>query len=143
VHKGIPEGEGEDSQSPETRKKVLNILLAEDNLINQKVARVILEKVGHKVDIAENGKIAVEMFSQKNYDLALMDIFMPEMDGLEATRKIREIEASDKNRFPVHICAITANASNEDEEHCLRAGMNSYISKPFKLDELDRVLNRV
>ena len=96
----------------------MNILLAEDNLINQKVALVTLEKIGHLTDLAENGKIAVEMFSKKNYDLVLMDMFMPEMDGLEATRQIHQIEAGDRNRNPAHICTITTNASAEDEEIC-------------------------
>ena len=135
--------EEDELQLLDIRKKVLHVLLAEDNLINQKVARVILEKIGHHVDVAENGKIAVAMNAEKDYNLILMDIFMPEMDGIEATIKIREMEAADPNCFPVHICAITANASEEDEEKCLRAGMNSYISKPFKFEELTRVLNRV
>jgi two-component system sensor histidine kinase/response regulator len=125
------------------QKKVLNILLAEDNLINQKVALVTLEKMGHATDLAENGNIAVEMFAKKEYDLVLMDMFMPEMDGLEATHKIRELEALHPGRNPVHICAITANTSSEDEEQCYRAGMNSYISKPFKLGELIKILNRL
>ena len=125
------------------QKKVLNILLAEDNLINQKVALVTLEKIGHKTDLAENGKIAVEMFSAKEYDLVLMDMFMPEMDGLEATRQIRQMEASNPDRNPVHICAITANSTAADEARCYQAGMNSYISKPFRLDELIKILNRI
>ncbi len=125
------------------QKKVLNILLAEDNLINQKVALVTLEKIGHTTDLAENGKIAVEKFALKEYDLVLMDMFMPEMDGLEATRQIRRIEAENPGRNPVHICAITANASTEDEEKCYGAGMNSYISKPFRLDELIKILGRI
>ncbi len=127
----------------DSRKKVLNILLAEDNLINQKVGLVTLEKIGHHADLAENGMIAVEMFSKKTYDLVLMDIFMPEMDGLEATMKMRDLEAADKNRLPAYICAITANTSAEDEEKCFRAGMNNYITKPFKLEELTKVLNLI
>ncbi len=138
------EEEGEpDPDSADLRKKLLNILLVEDNLINQKVAIVTLEKMGHRIDLAENGKISVEMFSRKHYDLILMDIYMPEMDGLEATMKIREIESSDQTRQPAYICAITANTSREDEEKCLRAGMNAYISKPFKLEELTKVINHL
>ena len=138
------EEEGEpDPDSADLRKKLLNILLVEDNLINQKVAIVTLEKMGHRIDLAENGKISVEMFSRKHYDLILMDIYMPEMDGLEATMKIREIESSDQTRQPAYICAITANTSREDEEECLRAGMNAYISKPFKLEELTKVINHL
>ncbi len=127
----------------EDQKRVLNILLAEDNLINQKVALVTLEKIGHRTDLAENGMIAVDMFSNKEYDLILMDMLMPEMDGLEATRHIRRIEADTAGRIPVHICAITANSSAEDEERCYNAGMNSYISKPFRLEELVKILNRL
>jgi len=134
-------GQEGETEPPVSRKKVLNILLAEDNLINQKVALVTLEKIGHRTDLAENGKIAVEMFSRNVYDLVLMDIFMPEMDGLEATREIRAIESAAKNREPVYICAITANTSSEDEEKCFSAGMNGYITKPFKLEELNRVLS--
>jgi len=125
------------------QKKVLNILLAEDNQINQKVALVTLQKLGHLTDLAGNGKIAVEMFAGKNYDLVLMDMFMPEMDGLEATRQIRLIETGNPERNPVHICAITANTSAEDEQKCYQAGMNSYISKPFHLEELVKILNRI
>jgi len=125
------------------QKRVLNILLAEDNLINQKVALVTLEKIGHTTDLAENGRVAFEKYTAKNFDLVLMDIFMPEMDGLEATRKIREFEAANPDRNPVHICAITANTTPEDEEKCYKAGMNSYISKPFRLEELTRILNHI
>ncbi|MFZ4521854.1 MAG: response regulator [Bacteroidales bacterium] len=132
-----------DMHLQEDQKKVLNILLAEDNLINQKVALVTLEKIGHATDLAENGKIAVEMYAGKEYDLVLMDMSMPDMDGLEATRQIRKYEEANPGRNPVHICAITANTSPEDEEKCYQAGMNSYISKPFRLEELTKILNRI
>ena len=132
-----------DLRLAEDQKKMLNILLAEDNLINQKVALVTLEKIGHTTDLAENGRIAVEMFAKKDYDLVLMDMFMPEMDGLEATRRIRKIESEHPDKNPVHICAITANTTAEDEEKCYQAGMNSYISKPFRLEELVKILNRI
>jgi CheY-like chemotaxis protein len=121
----------------------LRILLVEDNLINQKVAMVILEKIGHAADLAVNGKVAVDMFMKKEYDLVLMDIQMPEMDGLEATKLIRVFETENPDRSPTHICAITANRSTEDEENCYSAGMTSYISKPFRLEELTRVLNHL
>jgi CheY-like chemotaxis protein len=125
------------------QKRVLRILLVEDNLINQKVAMVILEKIGHAADLAVNGKVAVDMFMKKEYDLVLMDIQMPEMDGLEATKLIRVFETENPDRSPTHICAITANRSTEDEENCYSAGMTSYISKPFRLEELTRVLNHL
>ncbi len=133
----------EDTAGPEIRKKILHILLAEDNLINQKVALVTLDRIGHHVDLAENGVVAVKMFKEKLYDLVLMDVYMPEMDGLDATRKIREFEASSPGRKPVFICAITANTSREDEEKCFTAGMNGFISKPFRMEELTRLLNKL
>jgi len=85
----------------------------------------------------------VDMAEKKEYDLILMDMLMPEMDGIAATQKIREMEAIQPGRIPVHICAITANTSREDEAECFKAGMNSYITKPFRLSELVKVLNRL
>jgi len=123
-------------------RKVLRILLVEDNLINQRVALVTLKKLGHDTTLAENGQQAVELYEPGKFDLILMDILMPKMDGLEATRKIREIEEEHQSES-VHICAITANIHQEDEDACYDAGMNSYITKPFKLEELNAVLSQV
>jgi signal transduction histidine kinase/DNA-binding response OmpR family regulator/ligand-binding sensor domain-containing protein len=109
----------------------LEILLAEDNLINQKLATRVLTKLGYTIDIAENGKIAVDMLGEKSYDIILMDVQMPEMDGLEASRYIRQSNV----KQPV-IIAMTANALPEDREACLQAGMNDYISKPINLEIL-------
>ncbi len=109
----------------------LEILLAEDNLINQKLATRVLNKLGYTIDIAENGKIAVDMLGEKSYDIILMDVQMPEMDGLEASRYIRQSNV----KQPV-IIAMTANAMPEDREACLQAGMNDYISKPINLEIL-------
>ncbi len=109
----------------------LEILLAEDNLINQKLATRVLNKLGYTIDLAENGKIAVDMLGEKNYDIILMDVQMPEMDGLEASRYIRQSNV----KQPV-IIAMTANAMPEDREACLQAGMNDYISKPINLEIL-------
>lgn len=115
----------------------IRILLAEDNMINQKLAERILEIFGYQIDIADNGKIAFEMMQQNNYDMILMDVMMPEMDGLESTRTIRSnIESSNQ---PV-IIAVTANALKGDRELCLDAGMNDYISKPINTDELKSLL---
>jgi|APCry1669189101_1035198.scaffolds.fasta_scaffold00025_28 two-component system, sensor histidine kinase and response regulator len=125
----------------EARK--LRILLAEDNLINQKVAQVTLSKLGHSIDIAGDGRIAVEMFKKNKYDLILMDIFMPEQDGMEATREIRQVEQTRPLEKPIHICAITANADEDDEEKCYQAGFNTYITKPFKLEELMEILDNI
>lgn len=130
-------------EQPFMGKKVLKILLAEDNLINQKVAIVTLKKLGYHADLAENGIIAFDLFTKNLYDLILMDIHMPEMDGITCTRKIREAESSDPERKPVYICAITANPLKDDEELCLNAGMNNYISKPFRLEDLNAITGKL
>ncbi|EOR94681.1 sensory box histidine kinase/response regulator [Arcticibacter svalbardensis MN12-7] len=115
----------------------LKILIAEDNLINQKLALTILKKLGYKPQVANNGKDAVDMLSINDYDIILMDILMPEMDGLEATSIIR----SSFEKQP-QIVAMTANALPEDREICLKAGMNEYISKPIKLEILMDILKQ-
>lgn len=118
------------------KKKSLNILLVEDNLLNQKFAIATLQRHGHNVDIAENGKIAIEKYKQNNYDLILMDIQMPVMDGLEATHEIRRIEKDKGIKNPIKIIAITAYVMERDRKMCLNAGMNEYLAKPFKPQEL-------
>ncbi len=110
----------------------LKILYAEDNLVNQKVTKFMLQKINADCDIAGNGKQAFEMFKQKKYDLILMDMFMPEVNGLESAQLIREFENNSKSGKPVYIVAATANAFSEDRQKCLDAGMNDFISKPFK-----------
>ncbi len=112
----------------------LNILLAEDNPVNQKVAARLLEKQGHRVTVGANGIIAVDQFKNGVFDLVLMDVQMPEMDGLEATREIRRFEASRKTRTP--IIAMTAQTMNGDRDNCFAAGMDGFISKPIRLPEL-------
>ncbi len=120
----------------------LRILLAEDNKINQKVAKKMLEKMGHGVIIVNNGKEALEVFQNNEFDLILMDGQMPVMDGLEATRAIREKEEnSNIGRIP--IIAVTANAMKGDREQFLAAGMDDYISKPIKGSMLEKVIERV
>lgn len=113
----------------------LNILIAEDNPINQKLAERVLLKLGYKPDTAINGIEVLSSLEKKAYDLILMDVQMPEMDGLEATRLIRL--QPEKQPF---IIAMTANAMQEDREICLAAGMDDYISKPIKLDELIKLI---
>lgn len=113
----------------------LSILLAEDNLINQKLALKILSKLGYTADVANNGVEAVGMVQEKQYDIILMDVLMPEMDGLEATAVIRS-----GGQPQPQIVAMTANAMPEDREICLSAGMDNYISKPIKLEELVNIL---
>ncbi|MGE5470770.1 MAG: PAS domain S-box protein [Bacteroidota bacterium] len=111
------------------------VLLAEDNLINQEVALDLLHAVGLQTDVAVNGKKAVEMAAARNYDLILMDVQMPIMDGLAATRSIRQAEAS-AGRRPVPVLAMTANAFSEDRRRCLEAGMNDHVAKPVDPQDL-------
>nr|WP_026600365.1 ATP-binding protein [Methylomonas sp. 11b] len=112
------------------------ILLVEDDLINQEVAKLQLESVGLKVDLAEDGEQAVEMASRTAYDVILMDVQMPKMDGLAATRAIRVLP----NRATVPIISMTANAFDEDRQACLGAGMSDHLGKPFMPEELYAVL---
>jgi PAS domain S-box-containing protein len=113
----------------------LALLLAEDNPVNQRLALAVLEKMGHRVTLAENGREAVAAWREGSFDLMLMDVQMPEMDGVEATQLIRAEEArTGRSRTP--ILAVTANAMAGDRERLLAAGMDDYISKPFKVDTL-------
>jgi CheY-like chemotaxis protein/HPt (histidine-containing phosphotransfer) domain-containing protein len=121
--------------------KPLSILLAEDNQFNQVVAMEMLQKVGHHVTLVSNGRDAVEMVAKKRFDLVLMDVQMPEMDGLEATALIRSREQGQAHRVPV--IAMTAHAMKSDEEACLRAGMDGYLSKPVNPQQLQQEIGRV
>ena len=123
--------------------KSLNILVAEDNAINQRVARFIIEKLGHNIEIADNGEIAVEKFKKNNYDIVFMDIQMPVMDGLEATQKIREIESNENIEKEIPIIAMTANTLKGDKEKFMNSGMNDYIGKPFKSSELSQLIFKI
>ncbi len=114
----------------------LRILLAEDNQINQKVAILNLNNLGHKVEVANNGKEAVEKYEKGDFDLIFMDVHMPEMDGVEACRKIREIEKKSGRIKKIPIIAMTANTSEEERKKYLEAGMDGYVGKPFKQKEL-------
>lgn len=113
----------------------LTILLAEDNLINQKLATRVLGKLGYYIEVANNGKEAVNLLGKKDFNVVLMDVQMPEMDGLEATRYIRN-----HHSFQPIIIAMTANALPEDRNMCLQAGMDDYISKPINLETLVKIL---
>jgi PAS domain S-box-containing protein len=116
--------------------EILRILLAEDNRVNQTVATRILQKMGHSLVVANNGNEAPSLLATQPFDLVLMDIQMPEMDGLTATQKIREGEKRTLSRLP--IIAMTAHAMKGDRERCLEAGMDGYVSKPIDKKELER-----
>ncbi|KAF0233269.1 MAG: hypothetical protein FD181_3811, partial [Prolixibacteraceae bacterium] len=116
------------------------ILYAEDNPVNQRITQAILQKMGITCDIAGDGKKAFEMHKSKHYDLILMDMQMPEWDGLNSTRKIREYEATQNIEKPAYIVAVTANTFTEDKQKCFDAGMNDFISKPFKMAEFRKII---
>jgi len=121
------------------RRHPLRILLAEDNVVNQKVALRMLERMGYRADVAANGLEVLEALERQRYDVVLMDVQMPEIDGMEATRRIHE-------RWPAgqrpRIIAMTAHALSGDQERCLEAGMDDYISKPVRMEELMGALER-
>jgi CheY-like chemotaxis protein len=118
----------------DTKPQQLRILMAEDNLVNQKVALSMLKRLGYRADVANNGLEVLRALQEKPYDVVLMDVQMPELDGLEATRRIRD------SGMDTRIIAMTAHALEGDREECLQAGMNEYISKPIKIEELRKAL---
>jgi CheY-like chemotaxis protein len=118
----------------ESPKHSLDILLAEDNQINQLVAKNLLEREGHLITLALDGRKAYEMAQNHCFDLILMDVQMPEMDGFQATAAIREWEQLHNRRTP--ILAMTANALKGDRELCLSAGMDGYVTKPVNMQDL-------
>ncbi len=124
-----------DAAGPPEGRGHARILLAEDNQVNRMVAVALLEKMGHHVTVAENGAEALHLFERQDFDLVLMDVQMPEMDGLEATRAIRALEAGSSRHTP--IVAMTAHAMQGDRERCLAAGMDDYVSKPIDPKELE------
>src|SRR6266581_900036 len=124
-----------DARDPET---VLSVLLAEDNLVNQRLATRMLEKRGHRVVVAANGREALEALAKGSFDLVLMDVQMPEMDGFETTAAIRETEKGTGTHLPV--IALTAHAMKGDREKCLAGGMDGYLAKPIRPRELDDLL---
>jgi PAS domain S-box-containing protein len=135
------EPQGEPLQPPagldHEAKKHLCILLAEDNVVNQKVAIRMLERLGYKADVAANGLQVLSALQSHPYDVVLMDVQMPDMDGLEATRRIRRMPGCQP-----YIIAMTAHAMKGDREECLEAGMNDYVSKPVRIEELQIAIER-
>ena len=124
----------------------LRVLLCDDNTINQKVALRLLQQMGYRADLAANGIEALAALDRQPYDLVFMDVMMPEMGGLEATRQIRERQAK-KSQFPIYkssiiVVAMTASAMQGDREKCLAAGMNDYIAKPVRLEDMRAIVER-
>lgn len=120
----------------------ISILVAEDNPINQKVVTMTLKMMGLKCEIAKNGLEAFEMYKEKRHQIILMDMQMPILDGIRATEKIRGYESQETIDAPAFIVALTANAFVEDKQKCIEAGMNEFISKPFKEDDIKKVLSQ-
>jgi CheY-like chemotaxis protein len=118
----------------------LCILLAEDNIVNQKIIRTLLERAGHSVEVAPNGRVALAAHQRQEFDLVLMDIQMPEMDGFEAVARIREAERTSGRHTPV--IALTAHAMAEDRDRCIAAGMDDYVSKPVQKQQLFEAIQR-
>lgn len=122
--------------------KDLKILLAEDNWINQRIAILTFRQLSISIDIASNGQDALNMYRQNKYDLIMMDLQMPVMDGLEATRQIRTFEKESQNIHHAYIVALTANAISEMKEDCIKAGMDDFMEKPFQESDLRNLLTK-
>ncbi|MCT4644737.1 MAG: response regulator, partial [Carboxylicivirga sp.] len=130
-----------ESQAAELKERIKNkqILLVEDNIINQKIAQKMLSRLGLKTSIANNGQEAVDVLigeGKDNIDLVFMDVQMPVLNGLDATKKLRE------EKLEIPIIAMTANALKGDREICIEAGMNDYIGKPVKMDDLENIIDK-
>ncbi len=121
---------------PKSYKDFLNVLVVEDNDLNAKFAIAILKRLNFHVALAMNGKTGIEKFLENNYDLILMDIQMPVMNGIEAATEIRKLEQQMEVEHPVPIIAITAFAFEHDKQNCLNAGMNDYLTKPYRPQDL-------
>lgn len=118
------------------------VLIVDDNLLNRKLVCAILKKHEIEHNIAENGKIAFDLFLTGKYNLILMDIQMPIMNGIECTRKIREFEQKSKNKSSIPIVAITTFAMENDKRNCIEAGMNDFITKPFKTPDMIKIISK-
>jgi PAS domain S-box-containing protein len=138
---GIACDAGHALQGPPDQPGALRILIAEDHPVNQMLLKRLLEKRGHSVKVAADGKLALEFAEEGSYDLLLMDVQLPEMDGMEATRVLRERES--KTGTHLTVIGVTAHAMAGDRERCLQAGMDGYLSKPIRPGELDELLNRL
>ncbi len=147
IPKDVAVSKGEENPTGNRAKQnttaSLYILVAEDNTVNQKLMASVLSRVGHRVSLANNGAQALERFKEEKFDVVLMDVQMPVVDGLEAARQIREFEANSESHSRTPIIAITAHAFAGDKEQCLAAGMDAYISKPLDFDEFYETLHGV
>ncbi len=121
----------------------LKILLVEDNILNQKITSFGLKKFCHQVEIANNGLEAIDMFKDSDYDVVLMDIMMPVMDGYEATSKIRDYEKQRGLIKSTPIIAITANTLDNDRDKCLSIGMDEFMPKPFDINRLNEIFKEL
>jgi len=121
----------------------LMILLAEDNLLNQRIVTFSLKKFNHEVVIANNGVEAIEHFCGRKFDVILMDIMMPVMDGLEATVKIRELESKNNIEKRTPIIALTANTMDNDRDKCISFGMDEFMAKPFDIEKLNSIFKEL
>jgi osomolarity two-component system sensor histidine kinase NIK1 len=124
-------------------KEKLSILLVEDNILNQRITTFSLKKFNHEVDIANNGLEAVNKYREKEYDVILMDIMMPVMDGLEATFQIRKYEKEMDNNRHTPVIAITANTLDNDRDKCIATGMDEYMAKPFDMNRLNEIFKEL
>ncbi len=119
----------------------MSILLVEDNILNQRLMAINLKGLGHQVTIANNGLEGVEKYKTQQFDLILMDIMMPVMDGFEATNEIRKLEKEDSIRNYTPIVAYTANTLNNDLQTCLSKGMDHLLEKPFSINKFHEILD--
>jgi signal transduction histidine kinase/DNA-binding response OmpR family regulator len=141
ANRGAAPAASSDTAVPVTPERSnARVLVAEDNVVNQRLVKHMLEKVGCRVDLAANGREAVSMAAERRYDIVFMDCFMPELDGYAATAELRQREWPGEPRLP--IIALTANAMAEDRTRCLDAGMDDYLSKPVRMEEIREVLRR-
>lgn len=142
-----PEALKDEIEIPVKEKKAvesnkLKILLVEDNLLNQKFTIATLKKEGHQIDLAENGRIGLDKYKDNEYDIIIMDVQLPIMDGIESSKKIRDLEKEQGVENPIKIIAVTAYAMEADRLRCMDAGMDDFLSKPFKPYQLVEIVNK-
>jgi CheY-like chemotaxis protein len=131
--------EQQDAIEEAANSRPINVLLADDNAIASKVLATLLKQRGHQVKITRSGKEALQALNEKEYDLAFVDLCMPDVDGIEFTRLYRERES--KSRY-MPIYALTANSADDMMEHCIRVGMDGFLTKPVEPEELDSIIER-